>query len=636
MKKRSLLICALTCFAIAITCLVVALMGASSAADGKFDKKLGLTSPNGKIRFQCELNVDEIPTLNIYYLQDNDWIKAIEMPKFGFLESDTESLFYGSASKIAEINDDYTMLTGKRRHCTNSATERTFSFTDREGRTQNLVVRAYNDGVAFRFVLAKGYEECSSLCEQTTYKFNADAKRWLQRFDVSYEQFFPLNPKEKPGCRWAYPSLFEVSDSLFALMTEADMSAENSGSSLTSVGESSYKLTNDENCLKLSDGWQSPWRVAIMGSLSDVVESTLVTDVCTPNKIDDTSWIKPGVVSWIYWAYNHGSSDYQIVKEYIDMASALKLPYMLIDAEWDDMRNGGDINDAIAYAKEKNVKLLIWYNSTTNWIDWAPSPKFRLNKPEDREKEFQWLQDNGIAGVKIDFFEGDKQRANKYCIELLETAAKHNLLVNFHGATMPRGWQRTYPNLMSTEAVMGAEWYNNAPFLTEKAASHNATLPFTRGIVGSMDYTPCTFTDSQFPHITSNAHELALTVLFESGLLHLADRPTSYLSQPAEVQKFFSTLPTVWDDTKLVCGYPGEYVVMARKCDGKWYIAGINGSDNERDININLDFIANGNFTLFEDSGNADSPWKISSIDANQLPKTIKCTARGGFVIAQK
>ena len=183
---------------------------------------------------------------------------------------------------------------------------------------------------------------------------------------------------------------------------------------------------------------------------------------------------------------------------------------------------------------------------------------------------------------------------------------------------------------------MGAEWYNNAPFLTDRAAMHNATLPFTRGVVGSMDYTPCTFTDSQFPHITTHAHELALTVLFESAVLHLADRPTSYLSQPTDVQRFFTNLPTVWDETKLVCGYPGEYAVMARERNGKWYVAGINGSDSEREIALNLDFIKGGKFKMFADSGNPDTPWTITNLDANNLPQTVKLLPRGGFVIAEE
>lgn len=639
MNKWSIVICAVVCMLLSAVCLIVALLGASSAADGKFDKKLGMTSPNGKIRFQCEMNVDNIPSLNVYYLNDNKWVKTLHIPHFGLTESSSEYLQFQGASEPATINDNYTMPFGKRLHCTNSATERIFNFIDHSGRIQDVIVRAYNDGVVFRYKLAQGYTECTNLEEQTTYAFDSSMNRWLQRYDVSYEKFFPLNPAEQIDCQWAYPSLFEIQNELFVLLSEADLKANNSASSLITIDKSvSYKIHNDENPTKMSNGWETPWRVAHIGSLGTIVESTLTTDVSEPCKLRNTKWIEPGTVSWIYWAYNHGSKDYQIVKQYIDMAAKLHLPYMLIDAEWDEMGNGGDINTAIAYAKQKGVKLLIWYNSTTNWIDYAPGPKYRLNNIEDREKEFKWLQDNGIAGVKIDFFEGDKQRAIEYSIDLIECAAKYNLLVNLHGATMPRGWQRTYPNLMTTEAVLGAEWYNNAPFLTNKAAAHNATLPFTRGVVGSMDYTPCTFSDSQFPHITTHAHELALTILFESALLHLADRPSSYLSQPKFIQYFLSKLPTIWDDTKFIGGYPGEYIVMARQYNNRWYIAGINGTDSAKEIDLDLSILnlKNTRFMLITDNNDEQQKWNFKKLSGEELPKTITCLPRGGFVLVQK
>ena len=376
--------------------------------------------------------------------------------------------------------------------------------------------------------------------------------------------------------------------------------------------------------------------MAIIGSLADVVESTLITDVSNPSQIADTSWIQPGVVSWVYWAYNHGSNDYNIIKKYVDMAATLRLPYVLIDAEWDQMdqlpsNEGKTIEDAIAYAKEQGVKPMIWYNSSVGWVDGAPTPKYRLNKPEDREKEFAWCEKMGVAGVKIDFFSGDNQMNMDYCQELLECAARHHLLVNFHGATIPRGWQRTYPNLLSTEGVYGAEWYNNVPTFTRQAACHNATWPFTRNVIGPMDYTPCAFSDSQHPHITSHAHELALTVLFESGLQHLADRPESFLSQPQAVQDFLGQLPAAWDETRLVSGYPGKSAVVARRSGNVWYVAGINGTDETCTLKCDISFIGTyKHATLFADSHDTASPWQITT--TSKLPAEITCQPRGGFV----
>jgi hypothetical protein len=323
------------------------------------------------------------------------------------------------------------------------------------------------------------------------------------------------------------------------------------------------------------------------------------------------------------------------------MAAALHLPYVLIDAEWDTMLDGKTIEDAVAYSLEKGIKPMIWYNSSVGWIYGAPTPKFRLNKPEDREREFAWCERIGVAGVKIDFFSGDNQKNMDFCLDLLESAARHHLLVNFHGATIPRGWQRTYPNLLSTEGVYGAEWYNNVATFTKQAASHNATLPFTRNVVGPMDYTPCAFSNSQHPHITTNAHELALTVLFESGLQHLADRPESFLAQPEEVKQFLGKLPAAWDETKLIAGYPGQNVVIARRSGNTWYVAGINGTDEP--LTINLKTLPSSIFhhpsslslhsplsslTSFADKGEQD--WCITTM--TELPESITLLPRGGFI----
>ena len=527
--------------------------------------------------------------------------------------------------KAQRLKTDYRMLSGKRLHCTNQANEY---------RVGDMTVRLYNDGLAYR------YE--SPVKEQAAYVIPEGMKRWMMQWTDGAEGFYPLQTTYKAeaqrsfsavskdadgNCiRWSFPVLLEANDGVFALLTEANIEKGQSASSLYNDGEL-FRVVQDEG----ENKGHSPWRVVIVGTLGDVVESTLVTDVSEPCKLEDTGWIHPGVVSWVYWAYNHGSDDYNIIKKYSDLAATLHLPYVLIDAEWDRMKDGKTIEDAVSYAKSKGVKPLIWYNSSVGWVDGAPTPKYRLNKPEDREKEFAWCEKIGVAGVKIDFFSGENQKNMDFCIDLMESAARHHLLVNFHGATVPRGWQRTYPNLLSTEGVYGAEWYNNVPTFTKAAASHNATLPFTRNVIGPMDYTPCAFSDSQHPHITSHAHELALTVLFESGLQHLADRPESFLAQPQDVQDFLSLLPAVWDETRFVSGYPGESCVLARRSGNTWYVAGINGTDETKTLSVPLPFIKKvREATLFADSGNKEQPWSIETI--KKLPATVTCQPRGGFI----
>ncbi len=587
-----------------------------------------VTSPNGKL---------SIATKGQQLFIDYGQQKVLELTDFPF--GDASASFHWSY--VRNIKEDYQMLTGKRLHCTNEANE----YQTALSKHVRLVLRLYNDGVAFRYEYTDIPD--GNLPPEHAYVIPEGTKRWMQQWCDSYEGFFPLDTtyrvmpvpsysgtfKSAEGwnIRWGYPALIEPQEGVFALITEANIEKGQSASCLYNKGEK-FRVTPDESLnskLLTLNFKKSPWRVIIIGSLKDVVQSTLVTDVSDPCKIKDTSWIHPGVVSWIYWAYNHGSNDYDIIKKYVDMAVTLHLPYVLIDAEWDMMKDGKTIEDAVNYAKSKGIKPLIWYNSSVGWVDGAPTPKYRLNKPEDREKEFAWCEQIGVAGVKIDFFSGDNQKNMDYCIDLLESAARHHLLVNFHGATIPRGWQRTYPNLMSTEGVYGAEWYNNVPTFTDKAACHNATLPFTRNVIGPMDYTPCTFSDSQHPHITTNAHELALTILYESGLQHLADKPESYLAQPTEVQQFLSHLPSVWDETRLIDGYPGRFVIMARRSGNRWYVAGINGLDTPQDLSVPLDFIGKKqSVSTFEDSENA--PWNIQT--RKEVPQEIHLQPRGGFV----
>ena len=571
-----------------------------------------VTSPNGKLTAVT-----------------NGKVLTVSYKKQQVLQVDDACAEGQSLAFVRKVKDDYQMLSGKRSRCVNEANEY---------RCGNMLLRMYNDGIAFRYEGSKQ--------SQPAYRIPEGTRRWMQQWCDSYEGFFPLATTYKVAPvpsysgisksaegwnnRWGYPALLEPHDGTFVLISEANIKQGQSASCLYNDGELFRVVEAEHIAGQTSD--QTPWRVAIIGQLKDVVESTLVTDVSDPSRIADVSWIQPGVVSWIYWAYNHGSNDYSIIKKYVDLAVALRLPYVLIDAEWDEMgklpsNEGKTIEDAVAYAKAQGIKPLIWYNSSVGWVNGAPTPKFRLNKPEDREKEFAWCEKIGVAGVKIDFFSGDDQRNMDYCIDLLESAARHHLLVNFHGATIPRGWQRTWPNLMSTEGVYGAEWYNNVATFTAKAASHNATLPFTRNVIGPMDYTPCAFSDSQHPHITTHAHELALTVLFESALQHLADRPESLLAQPKEVKDFFGQLPTAWDETRYVSGYPGESVVLARRQGATWYVAGINGTDSERALAVPLGFVKGKNITLFADG----DPWMISR--PGKLPKQITCKSRGGFVM---
>lgn len=613
-----------------------------------------LDSPNGKVRITLDFDSGENPgnsdiQYSVSYLDGEKYVEVLPPSSMGLVVKDknfSSRLKFVSESGIKSIDEKYTLPRGKRKNRENHGRENRFTFANDNNETLTLILRAYNDGIAFKYsVDGKAGAPINVLGELTSYTIPEGTNRWIQQYDVSYERFYPLRTTgqgegDPAAQEWGYPALFEAKAGIFALISEANVGREHVASRLSNeANHEQYKLMypparKRKPALGVHSTlpWSSPWRVVIIGHLGDIVASTLITDLSDPTRYTSTDWIKPGVASWVYWANNHGSKDYKKLKEYVDLAAAMKWPYTVIDWEWDAMTNGGTIEDITRYANSKGVKPMLWFNSGSIWLD--PTPVDNVLTAESRAKTFAWLNKIGVYGIKVDFFAGDQQDMMNYYIDILEDAAKYKLMVNFHGATIPRGWQRTYPNMMSVEGVYGAEWYNNGPDLTKRAAAHNATLPFTRNVVGPMDYTPVTFTNSQNPHITSYAHELALSVVFESSLQHFADRPSGYYSLPKAAQKFLQQVPVTWDDTVLIDGYPGKFVILARRKAQKWYIAGINGTDEAKILNFSLPFLTKGKhrIELIKD-GKDDKSFAVEKSKIDESSKLqIHALARGGFV----
>jgi hypothetical protein len=613
-----------------------------------------ITSPNNSIMVVLSLKKATgskpggQPNFRILYKKGTDYIEVMPNSPLGISRNDQEfvdKLNFVGESKAVEVHDKYEMICGKRKLCENFGIEKVFSYKNANNQPINIVFRVYNNGVAFRYEFPNLSDSVVNIVsEATTYILPDSTFRWMQPYNISYEDFFYYSKtglsthKEQ---EWGFPALFKVNGNpLWLLVSEANITEDNCAAKLCNLeNPNEYRVTYPsardnfpQKGVKVLLPWNSQWHVIITGKLTDIVESTLITDVSRPNQLKETDWIKPGQVAWIYWANNHGSKDYKKVVEYIDLAAEMNWTYVLIDWEWDQMSNGGNIFDAVNYAKSKVIKPLMWYNSGTLWL--GATPADRLLTHEKREKEFAWLNKIDVFGIKVDFFAGDQQDMMKYYIDILKDAAKYHLMVNFHGATIPRGWARTYPNLMSMEAVYGAEWYNNGPVLTKKAAGHNTTLPFTRNVVGSMDYTPVTFSNTQYPHITSYAHELALSVVFESGFQHFADCPEAYNALPPEPKEFLKTVPVAWDDTKLLDGYPGVKVIIARKKGNQWYIGGLNGKDEVQAFILNFNFLDKGIYSLqLIKDGTDDKSFSSETINLKK-GDTLKvdCLPRGGFV----
>jgi len=621
-----------------------------------FSQKVTVVSPNKKITIGLyNTNSTEIGEwyLKLSYLNNGKICEAIPHIALGLSRADQDfakKLKYLKADKPILITEEYVVLHGKRSQCSNMANETVVSFENPGKDKLNLIIRAYNDGAVFRYEFPEKEGSFVMNDELTAYSIPDSTKRWMEKYNPANEGLYSAMVNGNTQQDWGYPALFNATGkNTWFLIHEADLNRNFCGSKLSNVADKSmYKITfpdqwngrgQGESKPTITRPWKSPWRVVIMGSLADIVESTLVDDVCPASVIKNTEWIKPGIVSWNYWSSNHGTKNFKTVCEFADLAAAMNWPYTLLDWEWDAMGNGGKLEDALKYIHSIGIKPLMWYNSGGDHTWVSATPKDRMLTHENRMEEFTKLKKLGVAGVKIDFFESEKQNMIKYYLDILDDAAKFEMMVYFHGCLVPRGWGRTYPQLMTYEGVRGAEWYNNGPEFTTTAPEHNTILPFTRNVVGAMDYTPVTFTNSQFPHITSYGHELALSVVFESGFQHMADRPEGYYDLPDAAKTFLKEVPNAWDNTKLIDGYPGKGLIIARNKGNAWYIGGISAEKYPKTITLTFNYIPKNvkyKLTLIAD-GEHDKKLVTQYIvvDKSSIVE-VKLLGRGGFVATLK
>jgi hypothetical protein len=616
-----------------------------------FAQKVSVVSPNQKVTIGLynTKNADAGEWyLKVKYADNGKVCETMPQVALGLSRADQDfakELKFLKAGKNVLVKEQYTALHGKRSQCTNSANETVVSFENPGKAKLNLIIRAYNDGIAFRYEFPEKSGTFVMNDELTAYAIPDSTKRWMEKFNTANEGLYSTMKDGSVQQDWSYPALFNTPDKgCWYLIHEADLDRNYCGSKLSNLlDKSQYKITLPNQADGRGKGdskptitlpWKSPWRLMIIGSLADIVESTLVDDVSAPSGLTKTDWIQPGIASWNYWSSNHGTKDFKTVCAFADLAAAMGWPYTLLDWEWDAMGNGGKLEDALKYIHSLGLKPLMWYNSGGDHTWVSSTPKDRMLTHENRVEEFTKLKKLGVAGVKIDFFESDKQNMIKYYLDILDDAAKFEMMVYFHGCLVPRGWARTYPHLMTYEGVRGAEWYNNGPEFTTTAPEHNTILPFTRNVVGAMDYTPVTFTNSQFPHTTSYGHELALSVLFESGIQHMADRPEGYYNLPDAAKNFLKEVPNAWDDTKLIEGYPGKDLMIARNKGKAWYVGGISAERFPKNKTLTFNYLPENQkykLTLITDGGyDTKLTTQYMVVDKSSSVK-VRMLGRGGF-----
>jgi alpha-glucosidase len=627
-----------------------------ASPDGRLVTTLALTRPSGVAAYPADKT-------RLYYRieqgPEGRRVEVLPWSPLGIVRCDeafVDSLAFDRQGEIVTIDETYTLIHGKRRQCRSLARQQTFAFKNPRGAVMEVIFRVANDGVAFRYHFPGSTDKPRKVTSELTgFRLPADGRAWLTPYQEatqwapSYEDYYLEVAVGDEGPRpagWAFPALFQVAKgSPWVLLTDAAVDGAYCACRLKQAApDGVYQIRFPDPAEGWHQGdvepssklpWTTPWRVVMVAdSLAGIVESTLVTDLNPPSRVEDTSWIRPGRATWSWWSDHDSPQDYSKMVEFIDLAAEMGWEYFLVDANW-DLMNNGDVRQLAEYARKKGVGLFLWYNSGGDHNIVTEKPRGCMNATEVRKFEFDLLNKWGVKGVKIDFFQSDKQNLMALYHDILRDAAEKRIMVNFHGCTAPRGWQRTWPNLMSMEAVRGEECYTFAPEYPEKAPQLNTILPFTRNVVGPMDYTPCAFTDDKHPHRTTNAHELALSVVFESALLHLADRVSAYRNLPDAPKAFLRDVPVAWDETRYVDGMPGKSVVLARRKGDAWYVGAINGQNDPLRVSVPLKFLGDGPFTgvLIGDGPNprsfASRPVEVTSGDVLEMT-LLPC---GGGVI---
>ncbi len=631
-----------------------------------------LASPDGAVQATVQLadsgGKADYPTgVRLYYSVSLDNQVALPLSPLGITRADqdfNQGLVFDSASAPRAIDESYAMVLGKRSQCRNRAQERILSFHNAAGARLQVVLRAYAEGIAFRYVFPETNAAPLTVTgEATGFRLPAGSQGWMMAYDTVFT-YRPAYEAEwnkvaagtaSPSPQgWAFPMLFQTPAGHWIFLGETEVTENYCGTHLAGNAPSlvyriAFPAANEmQTSVPANPSWTLPWAmpwrmVMVAKTLGPIVESTLPTDLASPSVVADPSWIKPGRASWSWWSNGNSPKSYSLLTPFVDLAQQMTWEYSLVDANWNTM-TGGTWQGVVDYAKAKNVGILLWYNSAGPYNAITDGPRDRINIEATRKTEFQSISQAGVKGVKIDFWMSDKQAMMKYYRDVLKDAADQKLMMNVHGCTIPRGWQRTFPNLVAAEAVKGAEEYKFTSTYPTTQPPRNAMFPFTRNVMSSMDYTPVLFSNNvqktmngftYYARATSYGHELALSVVFESGIQHFADQASGYTTLPTYAMDFLKRVPAAWDDTKYLQGEPGTWVALARRKGQDWYVGCINGEATARDLAQKLGFLTPGSGYSMEMIADGATKTafvqKIADVTAADSLKT-SMLPYGGFV----
>lgn len=539
--------------------------------------------------------------------------------------------------KVSEqkFDETYELPNIKKRKVHYVANEAVLSFLKDNKPAFDVIFRVSNNDVAFRYKVYPQKERLSCVVNEETSGFvfpegtttflSAQSKamvgfaRTMPSYEIPYNVDAPMGENGQ-GNGYTFPCLFKVNDLGWVLISETGVDSRYCGSRLIGRSGGLYTIgfpMDDENngngtsAPGLPLPGETPWRTITVGeTLAPIVETTVPFDVVKP-RYETSQKYTYTKGSWSWIMKMDGATVYDVQKQYIDFSAAMGYETVLVDALWDTQIGREKIAELAKYGATKNVSLYLWYNSNGYWNDAPQGPRGIMDNSIARRKELAWMKSIGVRGIKVDFFGGDKQVTMKQYEDILYDANDFGIMVIFHGCTLPRGWERMYPNYAASEAVLASENLHFGQRSCDYEAFNGCLHPFIRNTVGSMDFGGSALNEfynaQNTPNrgskrITSDVYALATAVLFQSGVQHFALAPNNLTDAPEWAISFMKEVPTTWDEVRFIDGYPGKYVVLARRHGDKWYIAGINAQKELLKLNVSLPMLqAEAEFMQYSD-----------------------------------
>lgn len=569
-----------------------------------------------------------------------------------------------------EVSDNYEMHNAKASKISYKANQINLTFENVKKQEMTITFNVADNDVAFRYSFPQQNETATMVVndEATSFRFPAKTTTFIcpqsdpmigwMRTKPSYEEEYKadaqMTEKSKYGQGYTFPCLFHVGDDGWVLVNETGTNGAYVGCHLSDYdAEKGYSIAfpmeGEANGLGstaagLSLPGETPWRTITVGeTLKPIVETTVAYDVVKP-LYEASEQYKSGRYTWSWLIWQDASINYDDQVRYIDLAATMGYEYVLVDNWWDSKIGRPRMAELSRYAQSKGVHLMLWYNSNGYENDAPQGPKQCMNTAIARKREMAWLRSIGVKGIKVDFFAGDKQQTMQLYEDILSDANDYGIQVIFHGCTLPRGWERMYPNFVANEAVLASENVYFSKYHAQQEAFQLTIHPFCRNAVATMDWGGVIMNrymskDNKKRHqrYTTDAFEMASGITNQSSVQCVAIQPNNLSELPQFELDFLKELPSTWDETMFIDGYPGKFVILARRHGDTWYVAGLNATNTAMKLNLNLPMFKNKALTIYNDKSAKNGKMAECQMTKTKTDKNgnIKVTIQpnGGLIL---